>query len=163
METTSKKKLVIRIILWFIVIVVVAGFTLEYVRTKKVARDSIRIHNLKLVQYFLEDYFLENQTFPVAEGALTAEEGLTSCKIAWNELNQTLTANTGVLLPEDPGQNCTTKPYQYIYRSNGADYKVIATPEKCEWGTDKNILDPARPCTKESGNWAVYSDGAQNW
>lgn len=162
MDSSKRNKYILRGALWLIVIIVIAGFALEYTRTKKVSRDSIRIHNLKLVQYMLESYFLEKQEFPVAEGALT-QEGLTSCKTAWLELNQTLAGNTGVLLPEDPKQDCQGNQYSYIYRSNGADYKLIATPEECLWGTDKNILDPARPCTEEGGNWAVYSAGAQTW
>jgi len=65
------------------------------------------------------------------------------------------------VLPRDP-RNHTVCGEQYIYNSNGTDYKLIAhQPEECLVVKAKypNLLDPMRDC------WAYgyWTEGAKNW
>ncbi|MFA7022767.1 hypothetical protein [Aliarcobacter sp.] len=64
-------------------------------------------------------------------------------------------------LPIDP-RNTNNPSFQYLYKSNGKDYKLIShSPEDCKSveKINKALIDPSRKC------WAygLWSDGAKDW
>lgn len=65
------------------------------------------------------------------------------------------------VLPRDPRMNQNYK-HQYAYKSNGANYKLIAFyPEDCDFVKSKlpHLIDPIRDC-RAYGFWTA---GASNW
>ena len=64
-------------------------------------------------------------------------------------------------LPRDPRKS-NKKVKQYIYKSNGRDYKLIShDTQNCNYIKDKKpkLVDPKRNC------WAYgfWTNGAENW
>ena len=58
--------------------------------------------------------------------------------------------------------------FNYGYRSDGADYKIIvqvpnASMPNCEYGEDLGMVDPVRPCTSDDPTWALFTEGGRNW
>ena len=66
-------------------------------------------------------------------------------------------------LPRDPaGANDRAGP-QYLYASNGSDYKLLATGVSLVGGTNVEVLgvrfDPARQNTAESASFGFWTQG----
>ena len=65
-------------------------------------------------------------------------------------------------LPRDPGLSNASSP-QYLYRSDGANYKVIAhgVPQSCADAIRFNpeLVDPARRCSA----FGYWTEGARDW
>ncbi len=123
------------------------------------ARTVKRVADLSQLQKALELYYDSNNAYPNSGGNW---DGIYTC---WGDASETWIA--GIVptymskLPRDP-RNHTNCGEQYIYNSNGADYKLIAhNPEDITNVIAKypNIIDPTRP-TWAFGNW---SPGASAW
>ena len=137
-----------------------AIFSLNNVRVK--ARNAKRISDLKQLQTALELYFDDNSFYPVSVGGSGSWDGLYTC---WGDSSANWIAGLAPTyigkLPRDP-RNHTNCGQQYIYNSNGKDYKLIShVPENCNGvkATHPSLIDPMRNC------WAFghWTQGAKNW
>lgn len=125
------------------------------------ARDSRRRADLRQIATALALYYDTNSVYP-----LTGLKGVWFGTCSGYESKGVSGANGWVpnlapayitILPVDP------KPVQpngcYLYRSNGADYKLLAnsTVESRVRSTDE-LFDPKRPHT-----YSIFTAGAKDW
>lgn len=131
------------------------------------ARNSKRLSDLRQVSIALELYAdSHNGSYPVSSGGGGGWDGFRSCwgnsSVADNPAWITSLAPTYIPnLPRDP-LNHTNCDGQYIYRSNGTNYKLIAhNPENASAVIAKypQLTDPSRS-SYAYGYWTV---GATNW
>lgn len=123
------------------------------------ARNVRRLTDLKQISTALEMYYNTNNSYPNSGGNW---DGLYTC---WGESSSDWIAGLAPTyigqLPRDP-RNHTTCSEQYMYRSNGIDYKLIShQPENCAnvKSNYPNLIDPGRDC------WAFgyWTQGAVAW
>ncbi len=117
-------------------------------RSRNRARDARRKADLKTIQTALEAYNDENGAYPTTESA-------------WVTDTPAITPTFLPVLPVDPTQRqvvdgCATIPAGYAYRSNGADYKLIAA---CTVETTIAANDIMRDPAGRASTYAVYSGG----
>jgi len=126
------------------------------------AREITRISDLRSIKIALDAYFIDNYSYPNSLGGVGVWDGLYSC---WGDSISDwipgLVPEYMSLLPRDPRDHDICGE-QYIYRSDGSDYKLLAhSPVDCEWVASRysNLADPARDC------WAYgyWTPGAINW
>ena len=117
-----------------------------------------RLEDLNYLKIALENYYKDNGNYPISQGF----DGLyTKWGYSGNDWIKGLSPKYVNKLPIDP-RNTNNPSFQYLYKSNGKDYKLIShSPEDCK-GVEKlnNILiDPLRKC------WAYgfWTDGAKDW
>ena len=123
------------------------------------ARTTKRTADLSQLQKALEMYYNMNNAYPNSGGNW---DGIYTC---WGDASENWISGLVPAyisrLPRDP-RNHTNCGEQYIYNSNGIDYKLIShNPEECSEVKAKylNLIDPARDCWA-FGNW---SPGAAGW
>ena len=118
-----------------------------------------RLADLTRIKNALQAYYQRNYAYPSTEGRW---DGLYS---AWGQSKADwipgLAPHYIQVLPRDPRMH-TNNQQQYIYNSNGADYKLIShQPEDCDAVKRMNpaLIDPNRNC------WAYgfWTQGATNW
>ncbi len=126
------------------------------------SRTAKRVADLSQLQKALELYYSENNAYPVSPSDSQGPwAGITSC---WGP--DTALYIPGLVptylpkLPTDP-KNSADCDKQYIYNSNGTDYKLIA--HNAEDILDviakyPNLVDPGRP-TWAFGNWSPGGAG----
>jgi type II secretion system protein G len=131
------------------------------------ARGAVRISDLRSVRTALSMYYADNGSYPVSSGW----DGIYSC---WGYQSTASNPNGWIAglttqyipsLPRDP-RNHTECNAQYIYSSNGTNYKLIVhDPESCmtETSNARALRDPGRG--GDSGCWAYgyWTDGAVGW
>ena len=142
------------------------------------ARNNKRKADIKALQTALETYYIDNRLYPSTCGG-----GATSCAANgagwWGDLATYGSHTTNYVplisptyirqLPHDPktglantalSSGCNATQTNYIYRSNGTDYKLIinCTPEGTLSATDE-FRDPSRLTYA----WQVSTLGAANW
>jgi len=151
--------LVVVVIIGILASIVVVSFN----TTLRHSREGKRIADLKNVSTALDMYYAENNSYPNSYGGVGIWDGIYSC---WGD--STTNWIPGLVptylkgeLPRDP-RNHTNCGEQYIYRSDGKAYKLLAhQPEDCQWTVGKypSLADPMRNC------WAFgyYSEGAYNF
>lgn len=144
--------------------------TVENVISPKTAQAVInpedakfsRVSDLGLIAYALEKYKLKYNMYPISSEGGKGWDGLYSeyglSKIDWIE---GLVPEFLSSLPRDP-RMLTHGSYQYLYRSNGAHYKLISHgPDDCKevFKVHPQIVDPMRYCwaygywTPRSARW----------
>lgn len=117
-----------------------------------------RYEDLTIIKKTLERYYLENGKYPVSTGY----DGLyTKWGYEGKKWINGLIPNYIESLPRDP-RNTSDASKQYLYKSNGKEYKLIAhNPEDCTTVKAKHpkLIDPKRDCwaygfwTKDAKNW----------
>ena len=126
------------------------------------AKEITRITDLRSIKLALDAYFIENYSYPNSLGGAGEWDGLYSC---WGDADTNwipgLVPEYMGLLPKDPRNNDVCGE-QYIYKSDGADYKLLAyNPTDCSWVVTRypNLADPVRDC------WAYgyWTTGAVSW
>ncbi len=129
---------------------------------RKKARITRSIQDLKELQKALEMYYADHGSYPSSRGGAGNWDGLYSC---WGDSTPNwipgLAPTYIARLPRSPN-NSTACNKNYIYNSNGQDYKLIwHEPEDCGWvkAHYPSLIDPRRDC------WAygVWTPGARNW
>lgn len=117
-----------------------------------------RVQHLKLIREALDLYHRNNKSYPVSSGF----DGLYT---KWGESGKDwikgLSPDYVKILPRDP-RNSESPDQQYLYKSNGKAYKLIAhTPEDCNYASLRypEMIDPRRDC------WAYgyWSESAKHW
>ena len=128
------------------------------VKKATVTNFDKRYKALTLIKEALEKYFKTHGSYPVSSGfdGLYTKWGK-SGKNWIKDLSPKYIKN----LPRDP-RNTNNANEQYIYKSNGKDYKLLAhKPEDCKIvkSKHKKLIDPKRDC------WAYgyWTKGAVNW
>ena len=114
---------------------------------KKNARASKSIAELEQVRKALEIYYVDNGSYPSSGGNWDGYYSAHGDSLGDNWI-PALVPNYMSKLPREP-LNTTDGTRQYIYYSNGADYKLIwHVPEDCNGVKSKypSLIDPARDC-----------------
>ena len=116
-----------------------------------------RYKDLAAIKVALDMYYIDNKAYPRSVGfdGLITKHG--ESRKDWI---RGLTPKYISKLPSEPRNTSDTR--QYLYKSNGKDYKLIAyRPEDCNSVRVKNLnlIDPNRDC------WAYgfWTKGAKNW
>ncbi len=163
-KTTSLKAFTLIELLVVIAIIgllaTMAAVSLQEARVK--ARNTKRIADLKQLQTALELYYNTHESYPSSRGGSGNWDGLYSC---WGDSTSNWIPGLAPTfigsLPRDP-RNHTACNQQYIYNSDGTNYKLISHgPEKCADVKAKypSLIDPRRDC------WAFgfWTPGARRW
>ncbi|UUA71430.1 type II secretion system protein GspG [Cellvibrio sp. QJXJ] len=118
-----------------------------------------RIRDLTEIIYALERYKLDNRQYPISSNGY---DGLyTDHGVASEQWIKGLVPKYLEKLPSDP-RRTDSGNHQYIYRSNGANYKLITlNPNDCEQVKKlfPTLIDPLRDCwaygfwTKNAALW----------
>jgi len=123
--------------------VVMAG--LNSARTK--SRNTTRMESLKQLQTALENYYSDNNAYPTTGGSWfgVSVNGGSKTTSGVNAYIPGLTPTYISVLPTDP-QNIKTGWSGYLYRSNGANYKLLSHSRGPEgtWGSTFAFYDPIR-------------------
>ena len=118
------------------------------------ARDVKRAADLKNLTTALEMYYDKYNAYPVA-AFYTSKLGCFGP--ASDNWIPGLAPEFVPALPTDPKLAC---PTEYLYVSNGTDYKLIMhVPENCTNPAYQGIVDPVRVCWA----WATYTPGGRLW
>lgn len=121
-----------------------------------------RLIDLHSIVYALEEYKLEHNAYPISSGQGSGWDGLYSSygesRADWI---QGIVPNFLPALPRDPRMNTSTSE-QYLYKSNGANYKLLAhSPDDCHevLKVFPVLVDPVRKC------WAYgyWTPRAASW
>lgn len=124
--------------------------------------NSIRLSDLGEVAYALEKYKVEHRQYPISSKGGEGWDGLYSdYGASRSDWIQGLVPNFLSTLPRDP-RNDDLGSHQYLYMSDGANYKLIAhSPSDCEEILNKfpKLVDPERNC------WAYgyWTPNAAQW
>ena len=130
--------------------------------TRIKARDTSRVVDIKEIVKALELYYSDNNSYPSSLAGDGSWDGIYTC---WGDSSTNwiigLAPTYMAELPRDP-RNHTTCGEQYIYRSDGINYKLLShNPEDCARIVSAYpvLFDPVRDC------WAVgyWTPGAKNW
>ena len=114
-----------------------------------------RINDLNMINDALNLYYVKNGFFPKSIGF----DGLyTSWGEASEEWIKGIVPDYIKELPSDP-RNTSEPNLQYLYKSNGRDYKLIAHGVKAITAKDLLLTDPRRP-THAIGFWTTL---AKDW
>lgn len=113
-----------------LVVIVIIGILASLVlinvnENRKSSRDAKRVSDLKSIQTALEMYYEQNTAYPVSDWADV------------DSISVSLVPKYLPTLPQDPKQDAN-----YIYKSNGLDYKLKATLETCY---DNNCCNSSNP------------------
>lgn len=160
----SRAFTLIELLVVITIIGVLAGLiVLGFNSARRKARTANRLRDLDSLKKALDLYYSDYEAYPNSFGGAGVWDGLYSC---WGDSTPDWIAGLvsgGYIprLPRDP-RNHTVCGEQYIYRSDGVDYKLIShQPEDCNSviTVSPNLTDPSRIC------WAYgyYTDGARNW
>jgi len=123
-----------------------------------------RITDLARIRQGLTQYFQDHKSYPLSAG-----EGSQWNGIGWkgdpNAWIPMLVPNYLLSLPQDPRHNDNSYN-QYVYRSNGTDYKLLAlVPEDCQYTTKNNaeFSDPVRNAYHQCYAYGYWTNGAKGW
>jgi hypothetical protein len=123
-----------------------------------------RIAALSTIEDALTRYHADNGAYP-----LSADNGAGWSGVGWNGEGDTwlpgLVPDYLAAVPVDPRHD--VNPYrQYIYRSNGAGYKLLSlVPEDCVYATEMNpaLSDPKRNVYEQCYAYGVWTPDAVTW
>lgn len=142
--------------------VVVGGLTTAYFLLSSSGYTEQRLSDLTIVKDALQRYKLAHNEYPKSTG--------------WDGLNSKWGEDTDVWvkglapeflpkLPLDP-EHDTANPPQYLYRSNGIDYKLLAhQPRDCDTvrRTNPEMVDPARDRNGRCRAYGYWTTAASRW
>lgn len=122
-----------------------------------------RLADLSAIKTALEAYRAENGAYPASEGGGTEWNGRlwAGADGAWIP---GLAPKYIAALPTDP-RDAVTPYMQYVYRSDGQNYKLLALfPEDCSTtvGERRELADPVRNARRCSA-YGYWTPGAANW
>jgi prepilin-type N-terminal cleavage/methylation domain-containing protein len=137
----------------------------SYTSTTRTARDAKRRADLHALAVALQVYYSENGAYPTTGGVWTGEQSAYGSHTT--DYVPGLAPNYLDKLPNDPRVGVTYAPCNnstrvgYLYRSNGADYKLLAycSPEGTMNLPSDSFYDPIRA----SYAWQISSPGGANW
>ncbi len=140
----------------------------------KNSRNAKRISDLEVINKALQNYNLDNGAYPDTNGKWRSQCG------AWGSYSATnvIPGLTPIYLanfPADPQMDTGANTSCYVYKSDGADYKLldiyISENSASDYLKYPSLLDPARDggaknCFIDGSNptaWAYYDSGATCW
>lgn len=125
------------------------------VELEKLALNKVRLDDLNRIASALERYRIKNKGYPVSSGwdGLYTRFGASSPNWIAG-----LTPSFIDYLPRDPRNN-NDGTQQYLYRSNGHDYKLIAHGVDSFFGVGKKMVDVRRP----NGAFGIWTKAAVSW
>ena len=114
-----------------------------------------RVSDLVTINDALKAYHAKNRAYPKAEGL----QGYPERGKAWIP---GLSPDFIAELPRDPAQAGGNDGPQYLYASNGADYKLLATNVTLAGGTNVEVLgvkiDPSKQNTLEKAAFGFWTE-----
>lgn len=113
---------------------------------------KIRINDFKVIQSALETYKLDNGTYPISDGAQ-------SLSPTWIPGLAPKYLST---VPVDPRKLIGVPSRQYLYLSDGREYKLIShAPEDFKFVSKSfpQLIDPKR----NTYAYGIWTEGAQEW
>lgn len=165
-QTTNKKAFtLIELLIVIAIIGILASIvivTMSQARQK--ARGTKNAAQLEMVTKALNVYYTQFGSYPVSSGW----QGFCSLWGAdlganWIPELQSAGVINNTVLPVDTRQegsaSCVNDQEQYIYNSDGTDFKLISVMNSSLLGVPPNLIDPRRP-TDAFGFW---STGAAGW
>lgn len=172
-KVPSKGFTLIELLISIAIIGIISGVIYTSLGNSKArARNAIRESDLKQLKVALDVYYEQNSSYPSTLGQWWGKPGtnLTACSSWYNERAEWIPGlvTSGVLssLPEDPSKssNCA---FQYIYRSNGYDYKLISHGSGLDNRVATYANSPLRDPRRDNGadnvtGWPII-DGVQPW
>lgn len=130
----------------------------KYTNVVKIPNFKKRFVDLTMIKKALERYYQNNQKYPISSGY----DGLYT---KWGKEGKNwikgLSPKYIKSLPRDP-RNINDGGKQYLYKSNGKDYKLIVhSPEDCKTvkAIHPKLIDPKRDCYA----YGFWTDRAQEW
>lgn len=115
-----------------------------------------RVQDLVVINDALKAYHARHNAYPLAEGlAGVRERGVNwIAGLAPDFLSE---------LPRDPAQSNASDGPQYVYASNGTDYKLLAQNVSLIGGTNVEVLgvriDPTRQPTPQNASFGFWTEG----
>jgi len=140
---TLLELLIVIVIIGILALLIIPNIT----SAPKKARDTQRKTDLRAIQQGLEEYFVNNNGYPVSASFTPADQVLGSTNQS-GPLDNAQNGATPIMktVPTDPKN---ASPYQYTYQSSGSTYTLNACLENAgDNGTD--TLAPVSPCTTRS-------------
>lgn len=119
-----------------------------------------RVLDLVSLTIALEQYKIDHRSYPVSSNSGKGWDGLYT-KYGESSENwiKGLTPNYIEVLPRDPRKNTSTSQ-QYLYRSNGANYKLLAFYDCHEISNlYPEMIDPKRKCLA----YGYWTPRASHW
>lgn len=118
-----------------------------------------RVSDLVGINDAIKAYYARHGRYPMAKGL----EGVLERGKQWIPgLSPDFIAD----LPRDPAQSNDRNGPQYLYASNGTDYKIIAKGVSLVGGTNVEVLgvrfDPARQNTAENAAFGFWTHGFES-
>ena len=119
---------------------------------------------LRMIATALEAYHTQFQSYPVSSGwqGFCSAWGA-SLGANWIPELQTSGITSGTTLPVDARQgssaSCVDNQQQYIYVSDGTNYKLISVSHSSVANVPAALIDPTRPTTA----YGFWSNGAASW
>lgn len=153
-----------------IVVIVVIGIlvaivSFSYRATQEKTYFSTIATNLKAMNAAVESYYAKNGSYPTTGGSWYYRAAVNNPPNGTNFIPGLVSGGyyTGELPDVVTGSKTNVWTNTYIYRSNGADYKLvrlISPMSASEQGfVDSKLIDPARTTT----GWGYWTTGAQSW
>jgi len=162
-EKSSQKSLTGFTLVELLVVIAIIGLLASIVMVsvnaaRLKARKAKAVGDIRSLSLALEMYYDSNGSYPSSQGGAGPWDGYYTC---WGDSTPNwipgLVPTYISVLPREP-RNTTDCSSQYIYNSNGTDYKLIYhSPEDCAGVVAQypSLADPARVC------WAygIYTPG----
>jgi hypothetical protein len=118
-----------------------------------------RVSDLVAINDAIKAYYSKHGRYPMAKG----QEGFLERGKGWIP---GLAPEFIQDLPRDPAQSNDRNGPQYVYSSNGTDYKIIAKGVSLVGGTNVEVLgvrfDPARQNTAENAAFGFWTQGFES-
>lgn len=155
------------VVMSIIAILSAVGLTV-YSGTQKQGNITKRIEDLRAIKTALEVYYARNNSYP-STGATWRSECASWGTLASDQVIPGLVPTYMVAFPSDPSMDKAASTSCYIYRSDGADYKLldhrISEFTSADYQSQRNLIDPTRDggsngCLVDGTgiySWAVYS------
>lgn len=150
----------IELLIVIAIIGILASIVLVSLSTaREKANVTKSVAQLRGINNALQAYYAQTGSYPVSSGwqAYCSAYG---ASLGDNWIPELVTAGiiTGPL-PRDPRMSCADTGAQYIYTSNGTDYKVISHLAQSMLGVPTALIDPVRP----SYAFGFWSMGGAGW
>lgn len=169
-----------------IIMLLATAATVMLSEVRRNARDTIRMHDIKVAQQALAVYFQDHGSYPATPADPSNPQSgayawygtcaAASCHDSWGlstaDWIPQLAPQYLSFLPIDPAENNCNRCY--LYYSNSLEFKLLAhVPEEPRRSSFAAFIDPRRDggiddCVLETAvgmpwAWAMFSPGAMCW
>lgn len=131
MRKTTSGFTVVELILVVVVISILAAITIvAFTASQEKSRNATRVTDLKRMQEAVETYRAQNGTYPTTNNAWRGRCSVPTVAVSTTVYIPSIAAggyyDGGSTLPLDPKWKLASDNRCYMYRSDGADYMIVA-------------------------------------